>query len=58
MWITQKELSTYLEDVNEIIDNNPVIFVELVPSQFQRLVGGDFVDSLLICEHKVHHVIG
>jgi hypothetical protein len=56
--ITRKKLSTYLKDVNEIVDNDPVVIVELVPSQFQRLVGGDFVDSLPICERKAHHVVG
>jgi hypothetical protein len=52
------EETTYLEDANKIFDNDPVVVVELIPSQFQRLVGGDLVDSLPVCEHKTHHVVG
>jgi hypothetical protein len=52
------EETTHLEHANEIVDNDPVIVVELVPSQFQRLVGGDLVDSVSVCERKAHHVVG
>jgi hypothetical protein len=53
----QKKL-LYLKDANEIFNNDPVIVVKLVPSPFQTLVSGDLVDSLPVCEHKTHHVIG
>jgi hypothetical protein len=48
----------YLKDANKIFDNNPVVIVELVLSQFQSLVSGDLVNSLPIFEYEAHHVIG
>ena len=48
----------YLKDANEIFDDDPVTTFELIPSQFQSLVSGDLVDSFLVCEHKMQHVIG
>ena len=50
--------TTYLQDANEIFDDGPAVIVELVPSQFQSLVSGDLVNSLPVCEHKAHHVVG
>jgi hypothetical protein len=52
------EETTYLEDTNKIFNDDPVVIVELVLSQFQSFVGRDLVNSLPVCEHKTHHVIG
>ena len=52
------EETTYLKDANEIFDDGPVVIIKLVPSQFQTLVGCDLVNSLPVCEHKTHHVVG
>ncbi len=48
----------YLEDANEIFNDDPVVIVELIPSQFQSLVGSDLVNGFPVCEHKTHHVVG
>ena len=53
---TNKKLH-YLKDTNKILHNDPAIIVELVPSQFQSFVSNDLVDSLLVCKHKVHHIV-
>jgi hypothetical protein len=54
---TNKRLR-YLKDTNEILNNDPAVIVELIPLQFQTLVSSDLVDSLPVCEHKVHHIVG
>ena len=48
----------YLENTVKIFEDGPVIIVELIPSQFQGLVSGDIIDSVLVFEYKLHHVIG
>ena len=48
----------YLENTVKIFEDGPVIIVELIPSQFQGLVSGYIIDSVLVFEYKLHHVIG
>ena len=48
----------YLEDTNEIFDDNPLIVVSLESSQFQGLISSDVVNCMSVCEYKMHHVVG
>ena len=52
------ERQFYLKDTNKIFDDDPVVIVEFIPSQFQNLVSGDLVDSFPVCKDKTHHVVG
>ena len=48
----------YLKDMNKIFDDDPVIIVNFIPSQFQNLVSSDLVYSFPVCKSETHHVIG
>ena len=52
------EETTYLKDTNEIFNDGPVVIIKLVLSQFQSFVSCDLVNSLPVCKHKTHHVVG
>jgi len=49
--------ATYLENTDEILNDDPVVIVEFIPSQFQSFVGGDLVNCCPVGEYKPHHVI-
>jgi len=48
---------TDLENTCKILNDNPVIIVEFVPSQLQTLVSSNLVNHYPVCKHKIQHVI-
>lgn len=55
---TTKNRLLYLKDTNEIFNNDPVIVVKLIHSQFQRFVSSDLVNCSPVFENETHHVVG
>jgi hypothetical protein len=49
--------AAYLKNTDEILDDDPVVMVELIPSQFQGFVGCDLVNCCPVSKYKPHHII-
>ena len=48
----------YLENGNEIFDNNPIIIIKFVLPQLQHFVGSDLINNVPVFEYKIHHIVG
>ena len=49
--------TTYLKNTNKILNDDPVIIVKLILSQFQTFLSSDLVDCWPVYAYELHHIV-
>ena len=51
-------ITTYLENSDEIFDDNPIIIIQFILPQLQCFVRSDLINSTPVFEYENHHIVG